>query len=370
MPDAGPDGGFIFADAAVDGGVNPDAGPANCQTGVTELDLCDPDNFNCCGGPDVVCEPILSPTDPNDLQDGICLRSCNTGANTGANGLSNPLCTGGATDCVDYFEHGATNARCLNVIPSFGDRDRTEDVQVCDPRVTNMFIIPGDSAAGTGRCMPLCTVQPSTTNPTNYTCAAPHEVCTGVQFIQDGDSNVYGPCAHVVARNQPCDELNGTTCAADDVCLAGFCRQRLGTTCTAAPACATAGQACIELGAAPDTVAFCHQPCTLLQSGDCGATGACTVIADARNPATALGTCRFRNGIVADGGDCSDIIGVGSNTSVCDDGLMCLETVTANDFTQASCFQLCDTTTNAPCTGGLTCFGIFTDLPDFGVCSP
>lgn len=361
--DAGEDPDAAPADAApadatpadtgvvVDGGVPADAGDlpdAGFGFGADENEACNPQADDCRQRPGLVCQN-LDPANPNSTS-GLCLATCDVGANT-QNG--NPDCTGIGQDCADAFDLGPTNGRCVNTVGAFEALDDSIELAVCDPAPGNLFFIPSDesSQGSPGVCWPLCLTRASSTNPdTDPPVCNPQSAYTSCndELQLGGDPadptlNLYGICNSVGARDGECGADRGVQCPGTDLCLFNVCRQTVGTTCTGAPACAGAGQACVELG----QTAVCHQPCGINTGTPACPNGqACDLYALNGQP---FESCRLASGNLGHGGDCSDILGIGTNTSECSPGAVCVE-MPNSCSTDADCpwGQFCDGST---CTG-------------------
>lgn len=383
------------ADAApADTGVGADAGElpdAGFGFGADEGDTCNPQADNCRQRPGLVCQN-LTPENPASTN-GVCLARCDVANNT-PNG--NPACTGVGQDCADVFELGGAEARCVNTVGPFEVLDDDTELAVCDPAPGNLVFIPSDPAfAGSpGVCWPLCLARASSTNPDldPPTCDAqgPYTSCND-EIPLGGDPadptvNVYGICNSVGTRDAACGADRGVQCPGTDLCLFGLCRQTVGPTCAGAPACAGAGQVCAEIG--PGT-AVCHQPCDQLSGTPACPTGqACDLYALNGQP---FQSCRLASGTLGQGGDCSDILGIGTNTAECGPGSTCLEVFwsqCADDsncpfgqfceggfcagYGAAFCLSQCDPTADPDtCLAPATCEPLGTAPFDaYGLCLP
>lgn len=340
---------------APDVGNQPDAG---FGFGANEGEACNPQADNCRQRPGLVCQNT-DPANPGSTT-GLCLATCDVAANT-PNG-TNPLCTGIGQDCADAFDLGPQNGRCVNTIGAFEVLDGTVDLSVCDPAPGNLFFVPSDGnfAGSPGVCWPLCLVRASSTNPDPNppTCNAQSAFTSCNDEIQLGGDiadptlNIYGICNSVSTRNGACGADLGQQCPGTDLCLFNVCRESLGTTCTGAPACATAGQTCLQLG----TNAICHQPCGYNTGNPACPNGqACDLYSNAGVP---LESCRLASGTLGAEADCSDILGIGTNSTNCGPGTVCIE-IPSTCTTDNDCpfGQFCDTL-NGACTGygAASCF--------------
>lgn len=384
-PDTGtPDTGAPDTGVA-DVGNQPDAG---FGFGANENEACNPQANDCRQRPGLVCQNT-DPQNPGSTT-GICLASCDVGANQ-PNG-TNAACTGVGLDCADAFDLGPTNGRCVNTVGAFEVLDGTIELGVCDPTPGNLFFVPSDGnfAGSPGVCWPLCLARASSTNPDldPPTCVAqgPYPSCNDEIAVggdpADPTSNVYGLCNAVSTRNGPCGADRGLQCPGTDLCLFNVCRESLGTTCTGAPACATAGQACVQLG----QTAVCHQPCGInTGTPACPSGQTCALFSVAGQP---LESCRLSSGALAANGDCSDVLGIGTNNTDCGPGTVCQEEPSAcnNDgecpfgqfcnanicrgYGAASCLAYCNPTSPTTCQAAETCTAYDTVPPfdAYGLC--
>lgn len=321
--DAGPaDTGAVVDGGGLDAGDLPDAG---FGFGLTEGDACNPQAPNCRQRPGLVCQS-LELTNPASTN-GICLAACDLGANTGS---GNPACTGIGQDCADAFDLGPTNGRCVNTVGPFEVLAGERQLEVCDPGPGNLVFIASDPnvPGSPGVCWPTCLARASNTNPDPNppTCDSqgPYTSCND-EIPLGGDpanpaDNVYGLCNSVGTRDNACGADRGIQCPGTDLCLFGICRQSLGATCTGAPACAGAGQVCVEIAAG---TAVCHQPCGINTGTPACAVGqACDLFSLGGQP---FQSCRLASGNLGHEGDCSDILGIGTNSSDCGPGTFCME---------------------------------------------
>lgn len=357
LPDAP---GPVDAAPLSDGGFNLDVGPRpdGGGVGLFEGDVCDPQLTQCTAQPGMTCQVV---DQTNNV--GLCMKTCNQAANTGG-GTRNPACNGIGPNCVDIFNLGAANSRCLNSIPPFGELNQTV-LDICDPTIANLFVV--DFFNNGGVCYPLCTVTPSPTNPVSVTCSGTFNTCITdpAEQFTDADNNVFGTCGTRVARGQNCASGRGRFCnTATDICALGVCRREYGTTCTATTTCG-AGEACVVAQTGGDPIAFCNQACDpLAPQNTCGNGRACSISVFSGQGG---GSCRALTGNTQAGGDCSDPLDFATHATDCAAGTLCVPNNSTDGYQSASCLSYCDPAAST-CPATETCTALAAPLTAYGLC--
>lgn len=338
-------GGLADAQPPADAGAGADAGggsdaataiDAGFGIGLFEGDQCNPSFNDCRQRPGMVCEAV-----DQAMTDGTCMITCDATQNQVGTNI-NAACTGLGRACVDVFNLGLSNARCVSVVPPYGQYDDRNRLDFCEPSQTNIARVPPSATSPTGICVPLCTITPSPTTPVLLTCQGNLFNCDGSRGFQDGNMNQYGVCTTLVSRGEGCEAMRGRSCGPTDTCYFGLCRERLGTTCTSTTVCSGLGETCLEVAQTQGSVAFCHQPCALFNPSVCGTGRTCTVTATGTAPnQTVFGTCRAQSGLLGHGQGCADTFGFGANRYECIEGTECLPDAT-DGFQAAQCTALCD----------------------------